>query len=315
VHRSHPMNLRNQYYRVWMCVWTPEDRECALATAFMKILESFKDTINNEAHVQAVADKNSGKVTFGEDGFGVARHKHEKRGILEDEGHALMSIVLEDLLCYECYQKGDVYCAQVEVVSEGREDEPKYCPQHRLNRMHALRPTLLMGNMCVEHPLKEWMIARMSENLRKQILINVCINVCMSAAGLLSNQISAMHELRNLRRKAKGLPPLKPGEWEEDDEIMSKSDYEHYKERYLISCHEAKAMMMSEGSQAIKGDRKPVGVGEALPAPKPPGMRTKAEVAALEQQKALKLEQKPPPTDVSDPSPKPDGAAASGVVV
>ena len=54
--------------------------------------------------------------------------------------------------------------------------------------------------------------ARMSENLRKQILISVCIHVCMTAAGLLQMQYHSMHELRNLRRKTKGLPPLQPGE-------------------------------------------------------------------------------------------------------
>ena len=97
---------------------------------------------------------------------------------------------------------------------------------------------------CVTHPLKEYMIAKMSENLRRQILIGVCLNVCMAAAGLVSTQVQAMHELRNLRRKSKGLPPLKAGEESEDDEIMEKSDYEHYKEsHYLLGGREAQEVL------------------------------------------------------------------------
>jgi hypothetical protein len=139
-------------------------------------------------------------------------------------------------------------------------------------QLHALRPTLLMGDMCASHPLKEWMISKMSENMRKQVLISVCLEVCMSAAGLAKTQVEAMFELRNLKRKERGLPPLKPGEFEEDDEIMEKSDFEAYQERTLIGGREA-MRLMKEGSQSVPGNRKPVDVGEGLPAPKPePGV-------------------------------------------
>ena len=49
------------------------------------------------------------------------------------------------------------------------QDEQRWLPEERLKRMHALRPTILMGSQAVEHPLKEFIIARMSENLRKQV--------------------------------------------------------------------------------------------------------------------------------------------------
>jgi len=272
VSRSHPMNIRNNYYKVWMCVWTPEDRECALSTAFMKVLEGFDKMLVNEAHGLAVADKEAGKVDFGEDGFGVFRHKQSRNEILRKEGYDMVSIVLEDLCTETCYNQGDIYCANVEAVSEGREDEPRWLPEHRRERLHALRPTLLMGDMCASHPLKEWMISKMSENMRKQVLISVCLEVCMSAAGLAKTQVEAMFELRNLKRKERGLPPLKPGEFEEDDEIMEKSDFEAYQERTLIGGREA-MRLMKEGSQSVPGNRKPVDVGEGLPAPKPePGV-------------------------------------------
>ena len=251
VHRSHPMNMRVLYYRTWMVVWQPDDRECALSSAFMEVLKGFDAMLKNEAHDHAVGDKQAGKVDFEEDGFGVWRHKNKTEGTLRDEGYTLTSIVLEDLITEECYNQPDLYCATVEAISEGREDEPRWLPADRLERMHALRPTILMGEMCHSHPLKEWMIARMSENLRKQILIGVCLHVCMAAAGLVSTQIAAMHELRNLRRKHRGLLALKPGEESEDDEIMEKTDYDEYRERTLISGPKAQALLKM-GSQALE---------------------------------------------------------------
>lgn len=266
VHRSHPMNMRNNYYKVWMAVWTPSDRECALSSAFVKVLKSFDSKLKQEAKDIAVTDKEAGKVDFGEDGMGVWKHMNAKNATLRDEGYALASIVLEDLICEKCYNEGAVYCATVESVSEGREDEERWLPAERLAQLHALRPKVLMGEMCATHPLKEWMIARMGENLRKQILIAVCLEVCMSACGLVKVQCEAMHTMRNLRRKSRGLPPLQPGEESEDDEIMEKSDYEAYQERTLIGGKEALALK-HKGSQAIPGKRKPVKVGEGLPAP------------------------------------------------
>ena len=89
------------------------------------------------------------QVTFGEDGFGVYRHMQKKNTILREDGYALASIVLEDLICEKCYNIGEVYCQTVESVSEGKEDEERWLPEHRRERMHALRPKILMGEMCV----------------------------------------------------------------------------------------------------------------------------------------------------------------------
>ena len=76
----------------------------------------------------------------------------------------------------------------------------------------------------------------------------------MAAAGLVTTQVQAMNELRNLRRKTKGLPPLKPGEDSEDDEIMEKSDYEHYKESpYLVGGREAMDVMR-KGTQSMAAE-------------------------------------------------------------
>ena len=72
-----------------------------------------------------------------------------KNATLRGEGYGLASIVLEELICEKCYNEGDVYCATVESVSEGQEDEPRWLPDDRRERMHALRPTILMGEMCV----------------------------------------------------------------------------------------------------------------------------------------------------------------------
>ena len=89
------------------------------------------------------------QVTFGEDGFGVYRHMQKKNTILREDGYALASIVLEDLICEKCYNIGEIYCQTVESVSEGKEDEERWLPEHRRERMHALRPKILMGEMCV----------------------------------------------------------------------------------------------------------------------------------------------------------------------
>ena len=62
VSRSHPMNMRNAYYKTWMVVWTPEDRECALANAFMKVLEAFDARLKEEAKGIAIDDKEKGEV-------------------------------------------------------------------------------------------------------------------------------------------------------------------------------------------------------------------------------------------------------------
>lgn len=231
VSRSHPMNMRNLYYRTWMVVWQPEDRECALSSAFMQVLHGFDEMLKDEAREIAIGDKRAGKVEFGEDGFGVMRHKQEREGVLRAEGYTLTSIVLEDFITQECYDNPEIYCQNVEAVSEGNEDELKWLPDERRQKLHALRPTILMGEMCHTHPLKELMIPRMAENMRKQILCGVCLTVCMAASGLVHTQIVAMHELRNLRRKERGLPAITDGREEEDDEIMEKTDYDEYAAR------------------------------------------------------------------------------------
>ena len=259
-HRSHPMNMRSLYYRTWMAVWSPEDRECALSHAFMEVLKSFDERLKDEAREIAVFNKRSGKVDFGEDGFGVWRHMNEKNTTLKNEGYDLASIVLEDLVCDKCYHEPEIYCATVEKLAEGREEEPDMMPEERRARLHALRPKILMGEMCAEHPLKEWMIARMGDNLRKQILLGVCLTVCMAATGLVKAQLAAMHELRNLKRKEMGLKALMPGEEEEDDVIMDKDDYDEYQERKLLSGPVA-LDLLQRGSQAMPEDlREPKGL-------------------------------------------------------
>ena len=105
------------------------------------------------------------QVTFGEDGFGVYRHMQKKNTILREDGYALASIVLEDLICEKCYNIGEVYCQTVESVSEGKEDESKWLPEHRRERMHALRPKILMGEMCVSCHTQHTHIATMCLSL------------------------------------------------------------------------------------------------------------------------------------------------------
>jgi len=255
VSRGHPRSLRTQYYSTWMKGWSPSDRECALSQAFMKILESFDNVIKETGKDIVVGEKEAGKLgenPFGEDGMGVYKKVQEKRGILHAEGYELVSIVLEDLICEKCYQDGAVYCATVESVADKREDEQRWLPEERLKRMHALRPTILMGSQAVEHPLKEFIIARMSENLRKQVLVGVCLQVCMSAAGLVQVQFQATNELRNLRRRTRGLPELAPGEESEDDEIMCKNDYEEYLQRQLTGAAESLRLMNGEKTEAAE---------------------------------------------------------------
>ena len=104
----------------------------------------------------------------------------------------------------------------VEAVGEGREEEPRFLTPSKLERMAALRPELLMGEVIgttrpKPHPLREWMIPKMALNLRKQVLIGCCIRVIMSAAGLVGCQVEAINKMRNMRREANGLVPLAPG--------------------------------------------------------------------------------------------------------
>mgnify|MGYP006092925571 CR=1 FL=1 len=136
-HRSHPMNMRNTYYRTWMVVWKPEDRECALSTAFMEVLKGFDEKLKDEARELAIGDKKAGKVDFEDDGFGVWRHMNQKNTVLKNEGYDLASIVLEDLICEKCYNEPDVYCATVESVAEGREEEERWITAERRERVRA----------------------------------------------------------------------------------------------------------------------------------------------------------------------------------
>ena len=94
---------------------------------------------------------------------------------------------------------------------------------------------------------------RMSgENLRKQILITVCLDVCMVAAGLLQAQGQAKHELRNLRRRTRGLPELLPGEESEDDEILCKNDFEEYQQMLMPPAGEALKVLQGKPSKATE---------------------------------------------------------------
>ena len=56
---------------------------------------------------------------------------------------------------------------------------------------------------------------------------------------------TAKHELRNLRRSSRGLPPLAPGEESEDDEILNKSDFEAYEQGQITPARDAMSLMRS----------------------------------------------------------------------
>ena len=60
--------------------------------------KGFDEKLKSEAYQIAISDKAAGKVDFGQDGFGVARHKQERETTLRNEGYDLTSIVLEDLI-------------------------------------------------------------------------------------------------------------------------------------------------------------------------------------------------------------------------
>jgi len=255
VSRGHPRSLRTQYYAVWMKHWEPKDRESALCEAFTHIIDQFKQDLKGEAKNRAVAEKEHGKVSFGEDGFGVMRRVQEHDAKLQDEGFALVSIVLEDLITENSYDNPEIFCQHVEAVGEGREEEPRFLTPSKLERMAALRPELLMGEVIgttrpKPHPLREWMIPKMALNLRKQVLIGCCIRVIMSAAGLVGCQVEAINKMRNMRREANGLVPLAPGEESEDDEIMCRNDYEEYKQRQVPSAGDAKRLLSGSAGEA-----------------------------------------------------------------
>jgi tetratricopeptide (TPR) repeat protein len=241
VSHGHPMTLRVAYYKTWMTRWTPQDREVALSQAFLEIVDKLKEDMKEHAKAQAIEQKERGEVHFGEDGMGVAKRMYELNDIISEEGFGLTSHCLEELVSERSYNEPALYCACVEAVSEGREDEPKWLPPDRKERLEAMRPTILFGTQAADasHPLRVWMCHQMAYQLRKQVLISCCLKVCMASAGVVQVQCAAMGELRNMRRAAKGLPSLKPGEEEEDDEILNKTDFEEYQERTMIDAQTA----------------------------------------------------------------------------
>ena len=94
--------------------------------------------------------------------------------VISNEGFELVSTTLEELISEKSYNEPALYCATVEAVSEGREDEARFFPAERKARLQAMRPTLLFGNQAADtaHGLHEWMCAEMSLVLRKQVLIS-----------------------------------------------------------------------------------------------------------------------------------------------
>ena len=243
VHRSHPMSLRSAYYHTWMVRWTADDRETVLCESFMKTLEKLKEATSDEAREIAIADKRAGRVQFGENGWGVKKHKDEMANLITAEAFELSSVALEGLLNDTCYNNPEIYCQLVESVAEKREDEARFLTQDMKDKLAALRPQILMGLNCREHPLKEYMIYEMGLVLRKQVLIGVCIHTCMCAAGVMDIQHEAKHELRNLRRQQQGLPKVDKGEDSEDDEIMNKNDYEDYLQSQPTPARRAMALI------------------------------------------------------------------------
>jgi tetratricopeptide (TPR) repeat protein len=239
VHASHPMSLRVQYYKTWMVHWRPEDREATLSEAYMKVIEGLKENMKEEAREQAIEAKEKGEAKFGEDGFGVYRYLQERAGEITNEAFDLTGIVLEELMSEKAYNEPALYCATVERVAQKREDEYPHLTDEMKDRIGALRPVFLMGNQCKTHPLKPWMIREMGLQMRKQILIGVCLHTCMAAAGVVGVQHKAKSDLRNMRREARGLPTLEPGEESEDDEILNKTDLEEYQDRTPVAAGEA----------------------------------------------------------------------------
>lgn len=245
VSRSHPRSLRTSYYKVWMVHWSPEDREVALSQAFLKVIDDLKQILKKGARDLAVGAKEKGEVDFGEDGFGVFRYMNKRNQDIENECFDLTGIVLADLMSERSYNEPALYCATVERVAESREDE--HLTPAMTEEIAALRPKYLMGPQCAEHPLKAWMVREMGLQMRKQILIGLCLQTCLSAAGVVTLQMHATHDLRNMRRKAKGLPEVAPGEQSEDDEIMCKNDYEEYMESQPVNAKEAMQKMRGGG--------------------------------------------------------------------
>lgn len=241
VSKGHPMTLRVAYYATWMKRWEPEDRETALSQAFTQVVEQLKQDLRASARRIAVEQKEAGKVDFGEDGMGVKKYMNEVECELHNDAFGLVQLVTEDLVCQESYHNGEIYCQCVESVADGRDDEERFLPPSRIKAIGKMRPkSVLFGEQQLAgHKLKAWMCREMGLLMRKQILIGICLKVCMCAAGLRSLQATATQELRNQRRAAKELPPLKLGEDSEDDEIMSKSDYDIYKERQCLSAGES----------------------------------------------------------------------------
>ena len=239
VHRSHPRSLRLRYYKTWMVHWQPSDRETTLAEAFMKVVQSLTETVKKEARELAILAKEKGDVSFGDDGLGVFRYMQARNDEIHAEAFDLTGIVMEELSSERAYMEPALFCATVERVSEGREDEYPHLTDELRDRIGALRPVHLMGTQCKAHPLKAWMTREMGLQMRKDILISVCIHTVMVAAGVLNMQRRAKTELRNMRRAARGLRELAPGEESEDDEILNKTDLEEYQERTPVTAGEA----------------------------------------------------------------------------
>jgi len=223
--------------------WTAEDREATLSEAYMKVIEELKECLKDEAREQAIEAKKKGEVTFGEEGFGVYKYMQARTGEITGECFDLTGIVLADLMTDKAYNEPGLYCATVERVAQKREDEDSdyACglTQKMKDEISTLRPTYLMGSQCKNHPLRAWMVLEMGLQMRKQILIGVCIHTCMAAAGVIGVQAKAKHDLRNMRRTAKGLPEVDEGDESEDDEILNKTDLEEYQDRTAVPASDA----------------------------------------------------------------------------
>ena len=100
-------------------------------------------------------------MQFGENGWGVKKHKDEMANLITAEAFELSSVALEGLLNDTCYNNPEIYCQLVESVAEKREDEARFLTQDMKDKLAALRPQILMGLNCREHSLKEYMIYEM----------------------------------------------------------------------------------------------------------------------------------------------------------
>ena len=242
------------------------------------MIEALKENMKDEAREQAVLARRTGEVDMGENGFGAYNLMGERANTLTNECFDLASICLAELVSEESFTKPGLYCSFVEQLAEKREDEERWLTQEMRVKLRALRPTLLMGQNCVSHPLHEWMIMEMALHMRKQILVCICVHTCMCAAGIIGVQLKAKHDLRNMRRIAKGLdeveevrdagsersarplatpqplltadrlpqrslPPkfkcVCQGEESEDDEILNKTDYEEWQDRTPTAARQA----------------------------------------------------------------------------